>query len=152
MEAISPPRLSLTSLSAVRNWRVHFKGWPRAFKRQHSLSFLSHKVIKVFHRVKWERLVLLLVIVWIVFTCVTKYVHATYWFNGNKSAHVIVIYPKSLLFASVLTHLVHCVLRDNVEAAQEIVSVHEDDGNRPEWGDGEHPDEWVNPDGCTSDL
>lgn len=51
-----------------------------------------------------------------------------------------------------LTHLVHGVLGHNFEAAQKYVSVHEDDGNRPKGGDSENANEWVNPNGRTSDL
>lgn len=49
-------------------------------------------------------------------------------------------------------HLVHGVLGNNVEATQKAVGVHEDDGHRPQRGDGEDANERVDPDGCASDL
>lgn len=51
-----------------------------------------------------------------------------------------------------LPYLVHGVLGNNVEATQKAVGVHEDDGHRPQRGDGEDANERVDPDGCASDF
>lgn len=51
-----------------------------------------------------------------------------------------------------LTHLVEGVLGYNFNVTQEAVGVHEDNGDRPKGDDGENANEWVNPNGCTSDL
>lgn len=51
-----------------------------------------------------------------------------------------------------LAHLVHGILWYDVEAAEESVRVHEDDGNRPKGDDGEDSNERVEPNGCSSNL
>lgn len=55
-------------------------------------------------------------------------------------------------FSVLRTYLVHGVLWNNIEAAQKAVGVHENDGHRPQGGDGEDADERVDPDGRAGDL
>ena len=49
-------------------------------------------------------------------------------------------------------HLVHCILRDDLQDAQCAAHVHEHNGNRPEGSNRENTHKRVYPDSCASDL